>query len=94
MTKQQQQWQQIKGKSRVHFGGFPDGSEGKESACSVGDPGSIPGWGRAPGEGHDSPLQYSCLENSMDRCYNPWGHKESETTEQLTLSLFRVYFAF
>ena len=78
----------------MHFGGFPDGSEGKESACSVGDPGSIPGWGRAPGEGHDSPLQYSCLENSMDRCYNPWGHKESETTEQLTLSLFRVYFAF
>jgi len=43
VTKQQQQWQQIKGKSRVHFGGFPDGSEGKESACNVGDPSSTPG---------------------------------------------------
>ena len=41
-------------------------SDGKESACSAGDPGSIPGWGRSPGEGNGSPLQYSCLENSMD----------------------------
>ena len=47
--------------------GFPRGSSGKESACSVGDPGSIPGWGRSPGEGYGTPLQYSCLENSMDR---------------------------
>ena len=47
--------------------GFSGGSEGKESACSVGDPGSIPGWGRSPGEGNGNPLQYSCLENSMDR---------------------------
>ena len=47
--------------------GFPGGSEGKESACSVGDPGSIPGLGRSPGEGNGNPLQYSCLENSMDR---------------------------
>ena len=39
----------------------------KESACNVGDPGLIPGLGRSPGEGHGSPLQYSCLENSMDR---------------------------
>ena len=43
------------------------GSDGKESACSVGDPGSIPGSGRSPGEGNGYPLQYSCLKDSMDR---------------------------
>ena len=42
------------------------GSNGKVSVYSVGDPGSIPGLGRSPGEGHGNPLQYSCLENSMD----------------------------
>ena len=47
--------------------GFPGGSNSKEYSCSVGDPGSIPGWGRFPGEGNGHPLQYSCLENSMDR---------------------------
>ena len=47
--------------------GFPGGSDGKESACNAGDPGSILGSGRAPGEGNGSPLQCSCLENSMDR---------------------------
>ena len=47
--------------------GFPGGSDGKESACNEGDPGSIPGLGRSPGEGNGYPLQYSCLENSMDR---------------------------
>ena len=46
---------------------FPDGSGGKESACSGGAPGAIPGLGRSPGEGNGCPLQYSCLENSMDR---------------------------
>ena len=45
--------------------GFPGGSDGKASACNAGDPGSIPGSGRSPGEGNDNPLQYSCLENSM-----------------------------
>ena len=45
---------------------FPDGSEGKESACNVGDLGLIPGLGRSPGGGNDNPLQYSGLENSMD----------------------------
>ena len=45
------------------FGGFPDGSDGKESACSVGDLGSVPGLGRSPGGGNGNPLQYSCLEN-------------------------------
>ena len=47
--------------------GFPGGSDGKESAYNVGDRGWIPGLGRSPGEGHGNPLQYSCLENPMDR---------------------------
>ena len=46
--------------------GFPGGSAGKESACNVGDLGSIPGLGRSPGEGNGYPLQYSGLENSME----------------------------
>ena len=46
---------------------FPGGSEIKASACNVGDLGSIPGLGRSPGEGKGNPLQYSCLENPMDR---------------------------
>jgi len=45
--------------------GFPGSSAGKESACNAGDPGSIPGSGRSPGEGNSYPLQYSDLENSM-----------------------------
>ena len=47
--------------------GFPDGSDGKESACNAGDLGSIPGLGRSSGEGNGNSLQYSCLENSKDR---------------------------
>ena len=47
--------------------GFPHSSVGKESACSAGDPGSIPGWGRSSGEGNGNPLQYSHLENRIDR---------------------------
>ena len=46
---------------------FPGSSAGKESACNVGDLGSIPELGRSPGGGHGNPLQYSCLENPMDR---------------------------
>ena len=46
---------------------FPGDSDGKESACNAGDLGSIPGLGRSPGERNGYPLQYSCLENSMDR---------------------------
>ena len=46
--------------------GFPGGSEGKVAACNAGDLGLIPGSGRSPGEGNGNPLQYSCLENSMD----------------------------
>ena len=51
--------------------GFPGGSDGKESACNVGDPGLIPGSGRPPGGGKGNPLQYSCLVNPMDR--GGWG---------------------
>ena len=46
---------------------FPGGSEGKVSACNVGDPGLIPRLVRSPGEGNSSSLQYSCLDNSMAR---------------------------
>ena len=51
--------------------GFPAGSDGKASVCSAGDPGSIPGLGRYPGEGNGSPLQYSCLRYPRDR--EAWG---------------------
>ena len=47
--------------------GSPGGSDNKESACNAGDAGSIPGLGESPGEGNGNPLQYSCLDNSMDR---------------------------
>ena len=46
---------------------YKRGSEVKASACNAGDPGSIPGMGRSPGEGNGNPLQYYCLENPMDR---------------------------
>ena len=49
------------------LGGFRGGSDGKESACNVGDLDSMPGFGSSPGEGNGSLLQYSCLENPMDR---------------------------
>ena len=52
---------------RVLILGFPGGSDGKESACNAGDLYSIPGSGRSPVGGHDNSLQYSCLENPMDR---------------------------
>ena len=51
--------------------GFPGGSDGKESACNAADLGLIPGLGRSPEEGNGNPLQYSCLENSMDREAQP-----------------------
>ena len=73
---------------------FPGGSTGKEFACQLGDArdtGSIPGLGRSPGGGNDNALQYSCLENSMDRDgqrslvgYSPWGCNELDTPEQMS----------
>ena len=65
---------------------FLGGSDGKESACN-GDPGSVPGWGRSPGEGNGYLLQYSCLENAMVRGTVHGVSKESDMTERLTLSL-------
>ena len=68
--------------------GFPGSSDGIESAYNAGHPGSIPGSEITPGEGNSNPVQYSCLENYMDR--GAWwvtvygGHKESDTTEWLT----------
>ena len=69
--------------------GFPGGSDDKE--CNAGDLGSIPGLGRSPGGGHGNLLRYSCLENPHEERnlagYSPWGHKESDTTEQLSTAL-------
>ena len=65
---------------------FPGGSDGKESPCNAGDAGSIPGLGRSPGEGHGSPLQYSCLDNPHGQRslegYSPWGRTELDMTER------------
>ena len=69
----------------VYIYGLPSWLSCKESAHNAGDPGSISGLGRSPGEGNGNPLQYSCLENPMDR--GAWqatvhgGHKELDTTE-------------
>ena len=62
------------------YGGFSGSSDGKESACSAGDLGSILGLGRSPGERNGNPLQYSSLQNSMDRgawqaVCSPWGRR-------------------
>ena len=68
--------------------GFPGGTDSNESACNVGDLGSIPGLERSPGEGNGNPLQYSCLENPHGQRslvgYSPWGRKESDMTEWLS----------
>ena len=60
-------WECICGSNLFLNFGWPGGSDSKESACSAGDPGSIPGLVRSPGEGNGYSLQHSCLENSMDR---------------------------
>ena len=68
--------------------GFPHSSVGKESACNARDLGSIPGSGRSPGEGNGSPLQYSCLENPMDRGgWRATVHRVSRVGHDLALSL-------
>ena len=67
--------------------GFPVGSDGEESACNAGDPGSIPESERYPGVGNENPFQHSCLENHGQRSlvgYSPVGRKESDTTQPLT----------
>ena len=65
--------------------GLPQCLSGKESVCNAGasgDMGSIPGWGRSPGGGHGNPLQYSCLENPMDR--GSWRAIVQRVTESRT----------
>ena len=66
--------------------GFLGGSDSKESTCSAGDLGSIPGLGRSPGGGHGNALQYSCLENPHGQRslvgYSPRGCKDSDKIEQ------------
>ena len=64
------------------FSKYLGGSDCKESACNAGDPGSIPGLGRSPGEGNGYPLQYSCLENPMDRV--AWWAAAHEVTKSQT----------
>ena len=68
----------INNKGLLYTKGFPRSADSKELACNAGDPGSSPGLGRSPGERNGNLLQYSCLENSMDR---PWGLKESDMIE-------------
>ena len=69
------------------FWGFPGGSAGKESTCSAGDLGSIPGLGRSTGEGNSYPLHYSSLENSMD--YIVLGVAKSQTRLSFTFTFPR-----
>ena len=75
----------LPGHAKIH-----GGSDSKESACDVGDLDSIPGLRKSPGEGSGNPLQYACLENTQGQRslagYRPWGHKESDTTVQFSLS--------
>ena len=59
-------WTTVRSASIHEVDGFPGGSDSKESACNSGDLSLIPGSGRSPGEGNGYPLQYSCLENSMN----------------------------
>ncbi|CAI9173503.1 unnamed protein product [Rangifer tarandus platyrhynchus] len=78
------------------YTGFPGGSDGQESACKVGDLAYIAGSGRPPGGRHGNPLQYSCLENPMDRA--AWwatvhgGHKELDMTERLSTVQYTLHY--
>ena len=73
--------------------GFPGDSDGKESAYNVGDPGSIPGSGRSPGEGNGNLPVFLSGEFHGQKSlagYNPWGHKESDVTNTFTISIYTV----
>ena len=80
----------------IYFLDLNCGSEVKTSASNAGDPGSIPGLGRSPGEGNGNPLQYSCLENPVDGGslvgQSPQGRKESDTTERLHFHFQRYFY--
>ena len=70
--------------------GFPGGSAGKESACSVGDPGATPGLGRSPGEGNSYPLQHSGLENSMNCIVHVVAKSRTQLSDSLSVSVVEV----
>ena len=75
-----------------HLLGFPSGSNSKESACNVGDLVLIPGWEGSPGEGNGYPLQYSCLENPMDRgAWRAAVHGVAKSQTRLSNSHFRFH---
>ena len=72
--------------------GFPGASDGKESACSAGDLGSIPGSEKSPGEGDSNPLQYSCLEKPLDR--GAWwavAHRITKSWTRLRSMVIHIY---
>ena len=76
----------------VQLEGFPGGSEDKVSACNAGDLGLIPGLGRSPGEGNGNPLQYSCLENPMDRgAWRATVHGVAKSRTQLSNFTFTFF---
>ena len=68
--------------------GFPGGSDGKESASNAGKLGSIPGPGRSPGEGNGNPLQYSCLENPMEKGVHGVAKSQTQQSTQHTYPLY------
>ena len=69
--------------------GFPGGSDGKESACNAGNPGSVPGLGRSPGEENGYPFHYSCLVNSVDReAWQATVHGVSKSQTRLRTNTF------
>ena len=71
-------------KSVLRNSGLPQGLSGKEPACRTGNPGSDPGLGRSPGGGHGNPLQYSCLENPIDRgAWRAMVHRVTKSWNQL-----------
>ena len=75
------------------FLGFPCSSVGKESACNAGDLHSIPGSGRSPGEGNGNPLEYSCLENPVNRgAWQVTVHRVARVGHNLALSFFLFFF--
>ena len=82
----------------IYFLDLNCGSEVKALASNAGDPGSIPGLGRSPGEGNGNPLQYSCLESPMNGGslvgHSPQGRKESDMAERLHFHFTIVYYKF
>ena len=65
------------------------GSDGKEFACNAGDSGSVPGWGRSPGEGNEYPLQYSCLENFLGKeAWQVIVHEISKCRTRLSMHIY------